>query len=149
LGSDRRVLVDATDGAMVADFLILGTGYRVDLSACPELSEHLPHIALWEHRFCAPAGEEDPALAQAPWLGPNFEFTEREPGTAPWLGRVYDFARGAQLSMGAMPIGLSGLKFGVMRLVDGISRRLFLDDRDSYRQGLALWQQSDLSRLDT
>jgi cation diffusion facilitator CzcD-associated flavoprotein CzcO len=149
LGSDGRVLVHATDGAINADFLILGTGYRVDLSACPELAEHLPHIALWEHRFSAPAGEEDPALARAPWLGPNFEFTEREPGTAPWLGRVYDFARGAQLSMGAMPIGLSGLKFGVMRLVEGIRRRLFLDDRDSYLAGLALWQQSDLSRLDT
>jgi cation diffusion facilitator CzcD-associated flavoprotein CzcO len=148
-GSDRRVLVRATDGTLDADFLILGTGYRVDLSACPELAEHLSHIALWEHRFSAPAGEEDPALARAPWLGPNFEFTEREPGSAPWLGRVYNFARGAQLSMGAMPIGLSGLKFGVVRLVDGIRRRLFLDDRESYLAGLALWQQSDLSRLDT
>jgi cation diffusion facilitator CzcD-associated flavoprotein CzcO len=149
LGSDRRIRVHTTDGAIAADFLILGTGYRVDLSACPELAEHLSRIALWEHRFSAPAGEEDPTLARAPWLGPNFEFTEREPGAAPWLGRVYDFARGAQLSMGAMPIGLSGLKFGVLRLVDGIRRRLFLDDRESYLQGLALWQQSDLSRLDT
>jgi cation diffusion facilitator CzcD-associated flavoprotein CzcO len=149
LASDRRILVDATDGAINADFLILGTGYRVDLSACPELAEHLSHIALWEHRFSAPTGEEDPVLARAPWLGPNFEFTEREPGTAPWLGRVYDFARGAHLSMGAMPIGLSGLKFGVLRLVDGIRRQLFLDDRESYLQGLELWQQSDLSRLDT
>lgn len=33
---------------------------------------------------------------------------------------------------GAMPINLSGLKFGVMRLADGIRRRLFLDDRESY-----------------
>jgi FAD-dependent urate hydroxylase len=147
--SDRRVCVRASDGAIEADFLILGTGYRVDLAACPELREHLSHIALWEHRFHAPAGEEDPALSCAPWLGPNFEFIEREPGTAPWLSRVYNFARGAQLSMGAMPIGLSGLKFGVMRLVDGIRRRLFVDDRESYFAGLAIWQQSDLSRLDT
>jgi cation diffusion facilitator CzcD-associated flavoprotein CzcO len=147
--ADRRVLVRATDGAIDADFLILGTGYRVDLAACPELSEHLFHIALWEHRFRAPAGEEDPALARAPWLGPNFELSERDPGAAPWLGRVYNFTRGAQLSMGAMPIGLSGIKFGVVRLVDGIRRRLFLDDRESYLGGLAIWQQSDLSRLDT
>jgi cation diffusion facilitator CzcD-associated flavoprotein CzcO len=149
LGSDRPVVVHATDGAIDADFLILGTGYRVDLSVCQELADHMPHIALWEHRFQPPAGEEDPALARAPWLGPNFEFTEREPGAAPWLARVYNFARGAQLSMGAMPIGLSGLKFGVMRLVDGIRRRLFMDDRESYFAGLMLWQRSDLSRLDT
>jgi FAD-dependent urate hydroxylase len=147
--SDRRVLVHASDGAIDADFLILGTGYRVDLSACLELSEHLRQIALWEHRFRAPAGEEDPTLARAPWLGPNFEFSEREPGTAPWLGRVYNFSRGAHLSMGAMPIGLSGLKFGVVRLVNGIRRRLFLDDRESYLAGLRIWQHSDLSRLDT
>ncbi len=146
---DRRVLVSATDGAIKADFLILGTGYRVDLSACPELSDHLGKIALWEHRFSPPAGEEDAVLARSPWLGPNFEFIEREPGCAPWLGQVYNFARGAQLSMGTMPIGLSGLKFGALRLVDGIRRRLFLDDRAHYLAGLALWQQSDLTRLDT
>jgi FAD-dependent urate hydroxylase len=148
-GSERPVVIHATDGAIDADFLILGTGYRVDLSVCPEFKEHLPHIALWEHRFRAPAGEEDPALARSPWLGPNFEFTEREPGAAPWLTRVYNFARGAQISMGAMPIGLSGLKFGVLRLVDGIRRRLFMDDRESYFAGLEMWQQSDLSGLDT
>lgn len=147
--ADRRVLVNATDGAINADFLILGTGYRVDLSACPELSEHLGRIALWEHRFTPPAGEEDAVLARAPWLGPNFEFVEREAGTAPWLSQVYDFARGAQLSMGTMSIGLSGIKFGVHRLVDGVRRQLFLQDSAIYLDGLALWQKSDLSRLDT
>jgi cation diffusion facilitator CzcD-associated flavoprotein CzcO len=149
MNSDRRVLVSATDGAINADFLILGTGYRVDLSACPELSDHHGHIALWEHRFAPPSGEEDPVLLRAPWLGTHFEFTEREPGTAPWLHRVHNFARGAQLSMGTMPIGLSGIKFGVLRLVAGISRKLFLDDRANYLAGLALWQKSDLSHLDT
>lgn len=147
--ADRRVLVNATDGAINADFLILGTGYRVDLSACPELADHLGRIALWEHRFEPPPGEEDPVLARAPWLGPNFEFTEREPDTAPWLAQVYNFARGAQLSMGTMPIGLSGIKFGVQRLVDGVRRQLFLEDSHTYFRGLTLWQQSDLSRLDT
>lgn len=149
LTADRRVLVNATDGAINADFLILGTGYRVDLSACPELAEHLGRIALWEHRFSPPPGEEDPVLARAPWLGPNFEFVERDPGTAPWLGNVFDFARGAQLSMGTMPIGLSGVKFGAQRLVDGVRRRLFLEDSQAYLKGLSLWQQSDLSHLDT
>ncbi len=88
-------------------------------------------------------------LLRSPWLGTHFEFTEREPGAAPWLNRVYNFARGAQLSMGTMPIGLSGIKFGVQRLAAGVSRRLFLDDQANYLEGLALWQQSDLSDMDT
>jgi cation diffusion facilitator CzcD-associated flavoprotein CzcO len=149
LTADKRVLVNATDGAINADFLILGTGYRVDLSACPELSEHLGRIMLWEHCFMPPPGEEDAVLGRAPWLGQNFQFIEREPGTAPWLSQVYNFARGAQLSMGTMPIGLSGIKFGVQRLVDGVRRQLFVDDSQAYLNGLALWQQSDLSTLDT
>jgi hypothetical protein len=37
----------------------------------------------------------------------------------------------------------------VLRLTDGIRRRLFMDDRESYFAGLAIWQQSDLSGLDT
>jgi cation diffusion facilitator CzcD-associated flavoprotein CzcO len=147
--ADKRMIISATDGPITADFLILGTGYRIDLSACPELADHISRIALWEHRFQPPAGEEDPVLARAPYLGAHFEFNEREPGSAPWLSRVYDFARGAQLSMGTMPIGLSGIKFGIERLVHGVRSRLFKDDKAAYLAGLALWQQSDLSRLDT
>ena len=45
--------------------------------------------------------------------------TEKTPGTAPWLAAVFNFSRGAQMSMGPMPIGLSGIKYGVPRLVQG------------------------------
>jgi cation diffusion facilitator CzcD-associated flavoprotein CzcO len=139
----ERIRIDATDGPLVADFVIAGTGYVVDLAVKPELADHLPLIATWRDRFTPPPGEEDDSLAAAAYLGPNFEMTEKVPGAAPWLAAVFNFSRGAQMSMGPMPIGLSGIKYGVPRLVQGITRRLFVSDTERYFAGMKAWQESD------
>jgi hypothetical protein len=47
------------------------------------------------------------------------------------------------MSMGPMPIGLSGIKYGVPRLVQGITRRLFVTDAARYFDGMKTWQESD------
>ncbi len=138
-----RIRIDASDGPLTADFVIAGTGYVVDLTVIEELADHLPVIATWRDRYMPPAGEEDASLAAAAYLGPNFEMTEKTPGAAPWLGAVFNFSRGAQTSMGPMPIGLSGIKYGVPRLVQGTTRRLFLADTDRYFEGMRTWQDSD------
>lgn len=138
-----RIQIDATDGALTADFVIAGTGYIVDLTVRPEFAEHLDLIARWKDRYTPPPGEEDESLACAAYLGPNFEMTERVSGTAPWLSAVFNFSRGAQMSMGPMPIGLSGIKYGVPRLVQGITRALFTADTEQYFAGMKAWQESD------
>jgi cation diffusion facilitator CzcD-associated flavoprotein CzcO len=135
--------IDASDGPLTADFVIAGTGYIVDLTVIEELADHLPVIATWRDRYTPPAGEEDESLSAAAYLGPNFEMTEKTPGAAPWLGAVFNFSRGAQMSMGPMPIGLSGIKYGVPRLVQGITRRLFVADTERYFEGMRAWQDSD------
>lgn len=139
----ERIQVDATDGPFTADFVIAGTGYVVDLTVKPELAPHLPLIATWRDKFTPPLGDEDESLSAAAYLGPNFEMTEKQPGTAPWLSAVFNFSRGAQMSMGPMPIGLSGIKYGVPRLVQGITRRLFVSDAARYFDGMKAWQESD------
>ena len=93
--------------------------------------------------YSPPPGLEDDGLAAAAYLGPNFEMVEKAPGAAPWLEAVFNFSRGAQMSMGAMPIGLSGIKYGVPRLVQGITRRLFVSDAARYFDGMKTWQDSD------
>jgi cation diffusion facilitator CzcD-associated flavoprotein CzcO len=139
----ERIQIDASDGPLTADFVIAGTGYIVDLTVKPELADHLAMIATWKDRFTPPPGEEDESLAAAAYLGPNFEMTEKTPGTAPWLAAVFNFSRGAQMSMGPMPIGLSGIKYGVPRLVQGITRALFVADTERYFAGMKAWQESD------
>jgi cation diffusion facilitator CzcD-associated flavoprotein CzcO len=141
--AEGRVRIEATDGVHVADYLILGTGYVTDVSIVEELAEHAPLMAQWRDVFTPPAGEEDPSLASAPFLGPHFEVQEKVPGTAPWLQAVFNFSRGGSLSMGAMPIGLSGIKFGVPRLVHGVTKRLFLEDVPGYFEGMKVWLESD------
>ena len=138
-----RIRIDATDGPLAADFVIAGTGYVVDLTVKSELAEHLPLIATWRDKFTPPPGDEDESLSAAAYLGPNFEITEKQPGTAPWLSAVFNFSRGAQMSMGPMPIGLSGIKYGVPRLVRGITRQLFVSDAARYFDGMKAWQESD------
>lgn len=143
------VAIEATDGPLVADHVILGTGYSVDLAACDELVPHLSSIALWRDAFTPPPASANPGLAGSPWLGSHFEFQQKTPGCAPWFERVFNFSRGALLSMGVGPVGLSGIKFGVPRLVEGVGKRLFLDDTDVFMQGMQRWYRSDLTHLDT
>jgi cation diffusion facilitator CzcD-associated flavoprotein CzcO len=138
-----RIRIDATDGAHDVDHIILGTGYVVDLTVIEELAEHLPLIALWRDVFTPPPGEEDAGMSASLHLGPNFELLEKTPGAAPWLNAVFNFNRGSILSMGVGPIGLSGVKFGVPRLVHGVTRRLFVEDAPDYLDGMAIWQESD------
>ena len=81
-------------------------------------------------------------MSRSPFLGSHFEFQEKRPGSALWLRSVFNFSRGAQLSMGSMPIGLSGVGFGVARLVQSVCRQLFTEDADLYEEGMKTWQAS-------
>ncbi len=117
-----------------------------------EVAVHLEHelgavadkVLLWRDAFTPPPGAENPNLGRAPYLGPHFEFQEKSAGLAPWLSSVFNFGRGAQLSMGTAALGLSGVKFGVPRIVHGICRQLFCEDADIYLDGLKRWQASGL-----
>ena len=139
----ERVVVQGSDGVRAFDFLILGTGYETNVALAPAFTEHMDRIALWQDVFTPPPGENDPDLLRSCHLGANFELQEKRPGCAPWLGSVFNFSRGANASMGSMPIGLSGIKFGVPRLVHGITKRLFVSNAATYFEGMKLWQEGD------
>jgi cation diffusion facilitator CzcD-associated flavoprotein CzcO len=144
------LVVETGSASFRADLLMLGTGFEVALEARPELAPHAPLIARWADRHAPAVGEEWPALAAHPYLGPAFEFTEREPGTAPWLARVHNFNNGAVASLGPVCNGITGLKHGVPRLVSGVARALFVEDSDrhfadllAYDEGVRLIPQEE------
>ncbi len=136
-----EIAVETEARTFRADLLMLGTGFEVVLEARPELAPHAPRIARWADRHTPPAGEEWPTLAAHPYLGPAFEFTEREPGTAPWLARVHNFNNGAVASLGPVCNGITGLKHGVPRLVSGIARALFVEDSDRHFADLMAYDE--------
>lgn len=118
-------------------FLILGTGFAVDMRQRPELAELAPQIALWKDIYTPPPDAADEVLGRFPYLGPNFEFVEKEQGSAPCLANIHDFGIAAVQSMGPVCVGLNGMKIGGPRLVTGISRDLFLADAATHEAALA------------
>lgn len=123
---DGRIAFGLPGGErLMLDFLVLGTGYRMDLSLRPELSALAPHALAWKDRI-ARAGT-DPRGGY-PYLGSGFELLEKTPGRMPGLANVHLFSYGAIASFGRHVGDIASLSVSVPRLVSAISRDLFLAD---------------------
>ncbi|MBB1024335.1 MULTISPECIES: NAD(P)-binding domain-containing protein [unclassified Dietzia] len=115
---EQEIAIDTDRGRFHADVVLAATGYTVDLRLRPELAEFVDDIALWSDRH--PPAMGHPA-GSSPYLGPGFEFTERDPGTAPWLSRLHHFSTGARASMGVTGNQLSGIYGGIGRIASTIT----------------------------
>jgi xanthine/CO dehydrogenase XdhC/CoxF family maturation factor/cation diffusion facilitator CzcD-associated flavoprotein CzcO len=127
-----KVVIGTKAGMLEYDFVIVGTGFVTDLASRPELREVEPTIARWEDRYTPPAEDAHEELAHHPYLGPHFEFTERQPGSAPYLKYLYNYTFGCLLSLGFGGASISGMKYSVPRLVSGITGSYFIEDRGHY-----------------
>ena len=140
---DNQVWLSTPYGREPCDFVIVGTGLMTDLTARPELARFADRIALWSDRYTPPAGEDSATLGGFPYLSGNFQFMEKSPGAAPFLKHVFSYTFGAMPSL-ANSAGISQLKFGVERLVQGITRELFLDEADQHLEALKAYSEPEL-----
>lgn len=140
-----EVAVETYQAVFRFDFLIIGTGMTVDLRARRELAAFAGEIALWRDRYAPLPGDEDARLSDFPYLGANFELSEKTPGTAPYLKHLYDFTFGATPSMGLSGASISGMKYGVQRLVRGITASFYREDVESYYASLANYDEAELT----
>jgi FAD-dependent urate hydroxylase len=140
--------VEAQGGPFTFDFIIFATGFETNLAARPELAPIVRHIALWRDHFTPPPGEESDLLSRHPYLGSAFEFTEREPGSAPYLRRLHNYTFGAMPSVGLTGGAITGIKYGVRRLVDGLVRDLFREDAEAYYRELLAYSEAELESLE-
>jgi cation diffusion facilitator CzcD-associated flavoprotein CzcO len=141
--------VESEAGTFRFDFIIFATGFETDLSARSELAPIVDQIALWRDRFTPPPGEESELLARHPYLGPAFEFTEKRPGTAPFLARLHNFTLGATPSLGVTGAAITGMKYGVPRLVNGLVRDLFREDAAAHYRDLLAYAVPELETLES
>ena len=130
------VLIETESQRFQVDFVIVATGCVTDLAARPELAHFEAQIARWADRYTPPADELHEDLLRHPYLGPSFEFSERQPGQAPHLAHLYNYTFGGLLSMGFGGASISGLKYSAMRLVSGITRSFFLEDSAAHYDSL-------------
>jgi cation diffusion facilitator CzcD-associated flavoprotein CzcO len=137
------IVVRSERGALEADFLIVGTGFVTDLSLRPELALLEADIARWQDRYVPEAGEQHEELSRHPYLGSHFEFTERVAGSAPWLAYLYNYTFGGLLSLGFGGASISGMKYSVKRLVDGITGSLFLEDSEHHYESLCAFAERE------
>jgi FAD-dependent urate hydroxylase len=123
--SGDSISVLTQGGRYEFDHLFIAIGLAQDLRLSAALSAIEPGIARWADRYTPPGGETNPDLGLFPYLGRNFEFTEREPGTAPYLRNVYYFTGAATVSHGPSGASINGMKQAALRIADGICHDFF------------------------
>jgi cation diffusion facilitator CzcD-associated flavoprotein CzcO len=110
------------------DHVVAGSGYRIDLSAQPELARIHEHIALWRDRYQPSADEQSVAGGNHPYLGAAFEFLPRNDTGAAFVRNIHCFNLAGALSFG-IPVGDVPSVVDQPRLVAAIVR-------DLYREGI-------------
>lgn len=132
----QRINLTSRGSQVQADMLIAGTGYHCDLSLRPELAEVAGDIALWRDRYPIPHAEQQRPNAIYPYLGPGYQFQQREPGQAPWVENIYCFNFAAITSFGRHVGDVGSIRFGVPRLVEHLVKDFFLADLDQHLERL-------------
>lgn len=112
------------------DYLIAGTGYRIDFSAQPEFARIHESIALWRHKYQPKPGEEHAGGALHPYLGAAFEFLPRPGASADFLRNIHCFNLAGQLSFG-IPVGDVPSMVNHSRVINAIARDLFVESVDT------------------
>jgi cation diffusion facilitator CzcD-associated flavoprotein CzcO len=123
-----RAVVTTPRGEFAADFLITGTGVRMDPSLCPELAHCAGNIALWRDRYAPPEGERNDRLGAFPYLGPDSAFLERAPGETPWIRDIHLFGIGTTMSFGPAGSSINAMSISAPRVAAGVTRGLFEAD---------------------
>ncbi len=134
---------DAARG-VEADFLIVGTGFAVDLGRQPELRDLVPHLATWADAYQPPPDLARPELGRFPFLGEGFELIERQPGSCPGLGRVHLFNHAAYASLGPIASDIPGISTGAERLASRMAQAFFHEDIRFMRSELERFNEPEL-----
>jgi hypothetical protein len=123
--TDQKVSITTEKDEFIGDFVILGTGYAIDMTQQPELADFADQVLLWQDCFTPPADVANEELGRFPYLGPAFEFLEKENGAAPFLSRIHLFNAATTLSHAAISSDIPGVNIGAERLVNALSVQLF------------------------
>jgi cation diffusion facilitator CzcD-associated flavoprotein CzcO len=128
VGADGRAEVATPQGDVSADFLICGTGMRVEYESVPMLAGCAHNIARWSDRYTPPEAERDTRLGEFPYLAPDHAFQERVPGETPWIRDIHLFGISTTMSFGPAGASINAMVYAVPRLAAGVTRGLFQAD---------------------
>lgn len=142
--ADGRVQVTASDGTVqVFDHLFIGTGFSIEAKNRPELAPFADNILLWKDVFTPPEGQPDNWLITYPYLTPDLQFKQREPGKTPVLDNIWCFNYGATVTNAHSGASLSGIRYGLPPLIHGLTYALWMEDEPEHFRITHDWDQVD------
>jgi cation diffusion facilitator CzcD-associated flavoprotein CzcO len=127
-GDKVRMMVSGEE--KLFDFLIVSTGFNVDIAADPLFCEIAAQFASWGDRYTPPEQLQRRHLAAMPFLADGFELQEKVAGSVPSIGRIHVFNPAAALSLGQISSDVPGLTIGAERLARRISHHFFSENFD-------------------
>ena len=143
--SDHHVAVETNHGTLfAADFIIVATGFTVEITVRGEIAAHAGAIATWADRYTPPPELANAELGGFPYLGPYFQFTEKQPGNAPFLADIHCFNHGASLSIGKVAGDIPGISTGAAWLAAGIAAEFYNRDIETHWQILLNFDKPEL-----
>lgn len=140
------LVITTTDGQRHAtDFIILGTGFEVDLAKVDYLAGLHDDILLWSDVAELDANPIDQAIGRHPYLGTHLECRGRTPEADRILSNLIFANNAALVSIGPGYTGLNGSPFTSTRVVEGIVQSLYLADADNYIAALEGFEHSEFT----
>ncbi|HWO96579.1 MAG TPA: NAD(P)/FAD-dependent oxidoreductase [Bacillus sp. (in: firmicutes)] len=136
-------VVTTPHGKFSFDFLIISTGLVTDPALRPELKLLESYIARWSDRYQAPAEISNHLLDTHPYLSPGFAFTSRNEKDKKYLHGLFAFNYSALVSCGISTSGLSGMRFGIPKLVSAVADQLFLDDHKEILKNFFAYNEAE------
>lgn len=141
---DNRICLGTRDRTFDGDFVILGTGYAIDVREQPELAPFSEDILLWQDCFTPPAEIANAELGRFPYLGPGFELLEKNKGKASFLNRIHLFNAATTLSHAAVSSDIPGVNIGAERLVNTLAVQFFTEGKDQHLQDFYDYDEPEL-----
>jgi len=126
------------------DFLIVGTGFAIDIDRVPELAVFAPDIARWGDVYMPPPDLRRPELAGYPFLGPAFELTPRSAAAPPELSRIHLLNHGAATSHGQIASDIPGTAIAAERLAVAMASAFFREDIADISAALDAFDEPEL-----
>ncbi|UPY37180.1 NAD(P)/FAD-dependent oxidoreductase [Sediminicoccus sp. KRV36] len=141
---DAGVVLDLGGREVRHDFLIVGTGFVVDMDRVPELADFAPHIARWEDCYTPPEALRRPEMAAFPFLGGGFELQPRDASAPAELGLIHMMNYGAHASHGGIASDIPGVAVAGERVSLAILRHLFQAEIGALRDELSAFDEPEL-----
>ena len=126
------------------DFLIIGTGFVVDMDRVQELADFAPHIARWQDAYTPPAALRRPEMAAFPFLGAGFELQPRDAAAPAELGLIHVVNYGAHATHGGIASDIPGVVVAGEKVSTAILRHFFQAEIGALRRDLEAFDEPEL-----